>query len=97
MRGAGKWTWHRNKEFLTNAIKRGDEIRLITNPYVPAYRGGNTYQRELRFLRVADKSSNRPGARLIAGRVPGHRLDRMSRRYLRSSEFVAEVRNSSPA
>ena len=49
-KGAGRWNWTRNKRFIDDAIERGDEIRLVTNPYKPLYSGGNTYQRELKYL-----------------------------------------------
>ena len=50
-RGPGRWNWTRNKRFIDNAIKRGDEIRLVTNPYAPIYSGGNVFQRELTYLK----------------------------------------------
>ena len=49
--GTGRWWWSRNRAFLDDAIARGDEIRLVTNPHAPLYSGGNVYQRELRYLR----------------------------------------------
>lgn len=49
-KGAGRWNWTRNKRFIDGAIERGDEIRLVTNPNEPLYQGGNTFQRELRYL-----------------------------------------------
>ena len=49
-KGAGRWNWTRNKSFIDDAIERGDEIRLVTNPNEPLYQGGNTFQRELRYL-----------------------------------------------
>jgi len=48
--GTGRWNWTRNKSFIDDAINRGDEIRLVTNPNEPLYQGGNTFQRELRYL-----------------------------------------------
>jgi len=48
--GTGRWNWTRNKRFIDDAIDRGDEIRLVTNPNEPLYQGGNTFQRELRYL-----------------------------------------------
>lgn len=50
-KGTGRWYWSRNKAFIDDAIERGDEIRLVTDPYKPLYQGGNVYQRELRYLR----------------------------------------------
>jgi hypothetical protein len=50
-KGTGRWYWSRNKAFIDEAIERGDEIRLVTNPNRPLYQGGNVYQRELRYLR----------------------------------------------
>jgi len=49
--GTGRWYWSRNKAFIDDAIERGDEIRLVTDPTKPLYQGGNTYQLELRYLR----------------------------------------------
>jgi hypothetical protein len=49
-KGTGRWNWTRNKRFIDDAIERGDEIRLVTNPSKPLYSGGNTYQRELKYL-----------------------------------------------
>ena len=49
-KGTGRWNWTRNKSFIDDAIERGDEIRLVTNPNEPLYQGGNTFQRELRYL-----------------------------------------------
>jgi hypothetical protein len=49
--GPGSWNWTRNKRFIDDAIERGDEIRLVTDPFEPLYRGGNYYQRELKYLR----------------------------------------------
>jgi hypothetical protein len=42
--GAGQ---SRNKAFIDEAIERGDELRLVTNPNEPLYQGGNVYQREI--------------------------------------------------
>lgn len=50
-KGTGRWYWSRNKAFIDDAIERGDELRLVTNPNEPLYQGGNVYQRELRYLR----------------------------------------------
>lgn len=50
-KGTGRWYWSRNKAFIDDAIERGDELRLVTNPNAPLYQGGNVYQRELRYLR----------------------------------------------
>lgn len=50
-KGAGRWNWTRNKRFLDDAIERGDEIRLVTNPNARQFSGGNVFQRELRYLR----------------------------------------------
>jgi hypothetical protein len=51
-KGPNKWNWTRNKRFMDNAIKRGDEIRLVTNPHAPIYSGGNVFQRELKYLKA---------------------------------------------
>src|SRR5215467_824426 len=48
--GVGGWNWTRNKAFIDNAIAAGREIRLVTDPEAPLYSGGNTYQRELKYL-----------------------------------------------
>ncbi len=50
-KGVGGWTWTRNKRYVDDAIARGDDIRLVTSPDTPLYQGGNTYQRELKYLR----------------------------------------------
>ena len=50
-RGTGRWNWTRNKRFIDDAIERGDELRLVTDPHKPLYSGGNDYQRELDYLR----------------------------------------------
>ncbi|HWM04499.1 MAG TPA: hypothetical protein VNP92_19350 [Actinophytocola sp.] len=49
-RGAGGWTWTRNKRFILDAIARGEDVLLVTDPGRPLRSGGNTYQRELRYL-----------------------------------------------
>jgi hypothetical protein len=49
-KGVGGWNWTRNKEFIDNAISGGREVRLVTDPNAPIYKGGNTYQRELNYL-----------------------------------------------
>ncbi|GAB3505781.1 RHS repeat-associated core domain-containing protein [Phytohabitans suffuscus] len=49
-KGVGAWNWTRNKRFINDALDRGDEIRLVTNPQAPMYRGGNVYKNELRYL-----------------------------------------------
>lgn len=51
LRGPGRWNWTRNKRFIDAALESGDEIRLITNPNVPRYSGGNVYRRELNYIR----------------------------------------------
>jgi hypothetical protein len=35
---------------MNDALNSGTEVRLVTNPNEPLYKGGNTYQRELRYL-----------------------------------------------
>ncbi|MEJ3743812.1 DNRLRE domain-containing protein [Actinomycetes bacterium KLBMP 9797] len=50
-KGSGSWNWTRNKRFMNEAIERGDEIRLVTDPNQPLYKTGNTYQRELKYLK----------------------------------------------
>jgi hypothetical protein len=50
VQGTGAWTWSRNKRFMMDALEGGDEVRLVTDPEKPLFAGGNTYQRELRFL-----------------------------------------------
>lgn len=52
-RGVGGWNWTRNKKFIFDALEYDLELRLVTNPDAPLRAGGNTYQRELKFL--ADK------------------------------------------
>ncbi len=49
-KGVGGWNWTRNKRFIDDALEAGREIRLVTDPGVPLYKGGNTYQRELKYL-----------------------------------------------
>lgn len=49
-KGAGRYWWTRNKRFIDDALDRGDELRLVTNPNQPLYQGGNVYQRELKYL-----------------------------------------------
>jgi hypothetical protein len=49
-KGPGAHNWTRNKQFIDDALARGDEIRLVTNPNEPIYSGGNWYQRELDYL-----------------------------------------------
>jgi hypothetical protein len=48
-KGVGGWNWTRNKRFIDDALSQG-EVRLVTSPEEPLYMGGNTYQRELRYL-----------------------------------------------
>jgi hypothetical protein len=50
-KGVGGWNWTRNKRFIDDALDSGKEIRLVTDPNAPLYEGGNTYQRELRYLK----------------------------------------------
>ena len=50
-RGVGGWNWTRNKRFIDDALDSGSEIRLVTDPTRPLYKRGNTYQRELKYLR----------------------------------------------
>jgi RHS repeat-associated protein len=50
-KGTGRWYWSRNRAFIDDAITRGDDIRLVTNPFEPLYSGGNVFQRELRYLK----------------------------------------------
>ncbi|WP_307679891.1 RHS repeat-associated core domain-containing protein [Streptomyces sp. V4I2] len=50
-RGVGAWNWTRNKRFIDDALASGKTIRLVTDPTKPIYKGGNGYQRELRYLR----------------------------------------------
>lgn len=49
-RGVGGWTWTRNKRFIADALTKGVELLLVTDPARPLRAGGNTYQRELRYL-----------------------------------------------
>lgn len=49
-KGSGRWNWTRNKRFMDDALERGDELRLVTDPNRPLYSGGNVYQRELKYL-----------------------------------------------
>jgi hypothetical protein len=49
-RGVGGWTWTRNKKFMIEALTAGARILLVTDPGCPLHAGGNTYQRELRYL-----------------------------------------------
>ncbi|WP_455753186.1 RHS repeat-associated core domain-containing protein [Streptomyces chartreusis] len=50
-RGVGAWNWTRNKRFIDDALASGKTIRLVTDPNKPFYRGGNGYQRELKYLK----------------------------------------------
>lgn len=49
-RGVGGWTWTRNKRFIVDALAQGQKVLLVTDPERPLRSGGNTYQRELRYL-----------------------------------------------
>ncbi|MFY1695934.1 LamG-like jellyroll fold domain-containing protein [Solwaraspora sp. WMMA2101] len=49
--GVGGWNWTRNKRFINDAFANGNEVRIVTNPNVPNYAGGNVFQRELKYLR----------------------------------------------
>ena len=40
-----------HRRFVDEAIQRGDEIWLVSDPFVPNYYLANTYQRELTMLR----------------------------------------------
>jgi hypothetical protein len=68
-KGTGRWYWSRNRAFIDDAIARGDEFRLVTDPYAPLYSGGNVYQRELRYLRDLGYTFQQSGDYWIA--VPG--------------------------
>jgi len=70
-RGVGGWTWTRNKKYMTEALHRGDEVLLVTDPDRPLHAGGNTYQRELRFLTAIGYRWERSGDhwRLRGGRT----------------------------
>ncbi|HEX5496033.1 MAG TPA: RHS repeat-associated core domain-containing protein, partial [Mycobacteriales bacterium] len=48
--GTGGWTWQRNKRFIDEALEGGNDVRLVTDPNKPLYSGGNTYQRELKYM-----------------------------------------------
>jgi RHS repeat-associated protein/uncharacterized repeat protein (TIGR01451 family) len=67
--GHGRWYWSRNRAFIDDAIGRGDEIRLVTDPHAPLYSGGNVYQRELRYLRDLGYRFEHSGDYWVA--VPG--------------------------
>jgi RHS repeat-associated protein len=68
-KGTGRWYWHRNQVFIDNAIARGDEIRMVTNPTQPLFAGGNTFQREIRYLRDLGYTFKQTGDHWVA--VPG--------------------------
>jgi len=68
-KGTGRWYWSRNRAFIDDAIARGDELRLVTDPYAPLYSGGNVYQRELRYLRDLGYTFQQSGDSWIA--APG--------------------------
>lgn len=73
--GVGGWTWGRNVNFLDDAIDRGVPIILVTCPDEPIYCGGNTYQRELRYLQARGMTWRRTAAywRVVpAARRPRH-------------------------
>jgi hypothetical protein len=74
-RGVGGWTWTRNKKFMVEALTHG-EILLVTDPERPLHAGGNTYQRELRYLTAKGYRWERYGAhwRLVHGRIWNGRL-----------------------
>lgn len=48
--GTGGWNWQRNKRFIDEALASGQPVRLVTDPGKPLYIGGNTFQRELKYL-----------------------------------------------
>lgn len=50
-KGVGRHNWTRNKRFIDDAIDAGREIRMIDNPNKPIYFDGNTYQREIKYLK----------------------------------------------
>ena len=68
-KGTGRWYWSRNEAFIDYAIAAGDEIRLVTNPYEPIYSGGNTFQREIRYLKDLGYTFQESGDHWVA--VPG--------------------------
>ena len=68
-KGTGRWYWSRNRAFIDDAIARGDEVRLVTDPHAPLYSGGNVYQRELRYLRDRGYRFEQSGDYWVA--VPG--------------------------
>ena len=68
-KGTGRWYWSRNEAFIDDAIAAGDEIRLVTNPYEPIYSGGNTFQREIRYLKDLGYTFQESGDHWVA--VPG--------------------------
>ncbi|MFE4177251.1 RHS repeat-associated core domain-containing protein [Streptomyces sp. NPDC056909] len=49
-KGVGGWNWTRNKRYIDDSLASGTPIRLVTDPAKPRYRGGNVYQRELKYL-----------------------------------------------
>ncbi|MEU5438736.1 RHS repeat-associated core domain-containing protein [Streptomyces sp. NPDC020719] len=49
-KGVGAWNWTRNKRYIDDALASGTPIRLVTDPTKPLYRGGNVFQRELKYL-----------------------------------------------
>jgi RHS repeat-associated protein len=48
-KGTGSWRWNVNKQFIDDAIGRGDEIRLMQDPAAFQYSGG-IYKKELKYL-----------------------------------------------
>lgn len=68
-KGPARWYWSRNKAFIDEAIASGDEMRLVTNPFVPIYSQGNTFQREVRYLKDRGYGFEEVGDHWVA--VPG--------------------------
>ncbi|MFS8098596.1 type IV secretion protein Rhs [Lentzea alba] len=51
MKGPGKYRWSRNERWLDEAVAAGGEIRLVSDPFRTYYEGGNTFVKEVEFLR----------------------------------------------
>ena len=65
--GSGRWNWTRNKRFLDDAIESGDRLLIVSPPKAPN-RGGNAFQRELKYLSKRGYSFEKSGQNWVAVR-----------------------------
>ena len=68
-KGAGKWRWNRNKQFVDEALERGDEIRLMQDPANYRFTGG-IYKKELKYLRKLNYDWRRSGSYWVVFKKP---------------------------